>query len=211
MKNCILVIFTFISFIASAQDDKEREMILKQSGEREPVSAGQVCPLMIGSAIPDVTVQTIEDEQVSLREQLIGQKSVIIFYRGSWCPHCNRHLSGISEIEAELSEMGYQIVAISPDQPKVTAETMEEQEGSYALFSDSKMAASDAFGLTFDAKGSEKLEKASGEAHHQLPVPALFITNEDGVIEFVYANPDYKQRMSPQMLMSVAEALLEQE
>ncbi len=51
------------------------------------------------------------------------------------------------------------------------------------------------------------LEEASGENHHQLPVPAVFIAGTDGVIQFTYANPDYTVRITPDMLLAVAKTI----
>ena len=34
------------------------------------------------------------------------------------------------------------------------------------------------------------LEAASGEKHHLLPVPAVFLVASNGVIQFEYVNPD---------------------
>ena len=52
------------------------------------------------------------------------------------------------------------------------------------------------------------LEGASGEAHHLLPVPSVFVTATDGTIEFQYANPDYKVRLDPAVLLAAARAAL---
>ena len=62
---------------------------------------------------------------------------------------------------------------------------------------------------TLDAlrKYGVDLEEFSGENHHQLPVPAVFIVGTDGVIQFTYANPDYKVRISPDMLLAVARTI----
>ncbi len=49
------------------------------------------------------------------------------------------------------------------------------------------------------------LEEGSGENHHMLPVPAVFIAGTDGIIQFSYANPDYKVRITPDMLIAVVE------
>ncbi len=51
------------------------------------------------------------------------------------------------------------------------------------------------------------LEEASGENHHMLPVPAVFIAGIDGIIQFSYANPDYKVRITPDMLLAVVETV----
>ncbi|MGY0565588.1 MAG: peroxiredoxin-like family protein, partial [Paraglaciecola chathamensis] len=37
-----------------------------------------------------------------------------------------------------------------------------------------------------------------------LPAPAVFILDEQGVIKFSYVNPDYKQRLSPELLYQAA-------
>lgn len=79
------------------------------------------------------------------------------------------------------------------------------------LLSDSQMCASLAFGVAYkvdDATLAQlkghgvDLEEASGEAHHLLPVPAVFVAGSDGVIQFTYANPDYKVRLNPDVLLA---------
>ena len=50
------------------------------------------------------------------------------------------------------------------------------------------------------------LEKWSGEEHHSLPVPAIFIIKE-GVVQFQYVNPNYNTRMKAKTLLAVLETL----
>lgn len=49
------------------------------------------------------------------------------------------------------------------------------------------------------------LEEASGEKHHILPVPAVFIVDDNSVIQFEYVNPNYKVRLNSEILLKVAE------
>ena len=137
----------------------------------------------------------------------------LVFYRGGWCPYCNRHLSALGEIQAELRDLGYRIHAISPDKPEKVAEAVAETEFDYALYSDASAEAARAFGLAFkvDAKTYEKLqgygidlEEASGRDHHLLPVPAVFIIDREGRIRFRYFNPEYKERLSGEKLLDAA-------
>ncbi len=88
----------------------------------------------------------------------------------------------------------------------------------YALLSDSKLAAARAFGIAFQldaptlaayAKHGVDLRKASGEAKDWLPVPSVFLIGADGAIKFVYANPDYRERLKAKVLLAAAEAALE--
>ena len=119
--------------------------------------------------------------------------------------------------EADLLNLGYQILAISPDRTPKLGESVEKGKLTYTLLSDSSMTAAQAFGIAFrvDDATLEKykgynidLEAASGEKHHLLPVPAVFIVGTDGVIAFVYANPDYKVRLTPEVLLAAAKAAI---
>lgn len=53
------------------------------------------------------------------------------------------------------------------------------------------------------------IEKASGEKHHILPVPAAFVVGTDGKITFSYANPDHKVRVPVNVLLEAARAGIE--
>ena len=122
-----------------------------------------------------------------------------------------KQLVKLQKIEPQLKEMGYQVIAISPDKPKELMKTRNKKKLNFTLLSDSKMEAARAFGIAFleDAKlYARVLENASGEKHHQLPVPSVFIVDTDGVIDFVYSNPDYKVRLKPEELEKAAREAL---
>src|SRR5216684_4807795 len=74
-------------------------------------------PLKVGGSIPDVKLRTEEDKEVSLRKLVSEKPTVLIFYRGGWCPFCNRHLQSLVGIEKDLQDAGVQLLAISMDQP----------------------------------------------------------------------------------------------
>ncbi len=48
------------------------------------------------------------------------------------------------------------------------------------------------------------IEAASGEKHHILPVPAVFLIGTDGQIKFQYVHPDYKIRLDSELLLAAA-------
>lgn len=49
------------------------------------------------------------------------------------------------------------------------------------------------------------LEKASGEDHHLLPVPAVFLLDQKARITFEYVNPDYKVRIPARLVLEAAQ------
>ena len=48
------------------------------------------------------------------------------------------------------------------------------------------------------------IEAASGETHHLLPVPAVFLTDADGKITYRYFNADYSVRLEAAELLKAA-------
>ena len=122
-------------------------------------------------------------------------------------------LGQLQKIESELVELGYQIIAISPDRPEKLRASIKNQKLEYTIVSDSRMEAAKAMGLAFRvsddtlerySKWGIDLEDASGEAHHLLPVPAVFLTSKESVIEFQFVHPNYKVRLDPEVLLAVA-------
>ena len=77
--------------------------------------------------------------------------SILIFYRGGWCPYCTKQLSGIAEVESEILKLGYQIIAVSPDQISKLNETGDKSKLNYQLLSDSASILANAMGLVFKA------------------------------------------------------------
>jgi peroxiredoxin len=119
----------------------------------------------------------------------------------------------LREIESQLTEIGFQIIGISPDQPARVRETIEKHAIKFRLLSDSQMAASKAFRVAYKVDDATlkvlgqygvDLEAASGEKHHELPVPAVFLVATSGVIQFEYVNPDYSVRLHPELLLAAA-------
>ena len=121
----------------------------------------------------------------------------------------------LQAITDELVKLGYQIVAISPDRPEKLRASVKKNELAYVLLSDSKMTAARAFGIAYKVddetlklydKYEIDLEEASGEKHHELPVPSVFLVGRSGKIDFEYVNPDYKVRLDPDVLLAAAKS-----
>lgn len=123
-------------------------------------------------------------------------------------------MGALGTVEPKLLELGYQVLAVSPDRPAKLHETHEKFAFGYRLLSDSRMQAASAFGIAFTVDDATllkykgygiDLEEASGESHHVLPVPSVFIAGTDGIIRFVYTNPDYRERLAPDEVIKAAE------
>lgn len=173
-------------------------------------SADKICPILIGSAVPSITLNDINGKTTSISNIIKDKPSIIVFYRGGWCPYCNAQLSELGKAEAEILKTGYQIIAISPDAAGELNKTLDKNELHYTLLSDEGGKLAKAMGIAFQApeKYSKMLSKYSDGANEgYLPVPSVFVTDKDGNIVFEYVNPNYKTRLSSDMLLGVLKSL----
>jgi len=181
-------------------------------------TAEDVTPLLNGQSIPNVTLKTADGAPVSLQALIMQKPSIVLFYRGGWCPYCNRQLAEIKDIEKDLVEMGYQVLAISPESPANLQEQKLETEFAVTLLSDDKLAAIRGFGVGFYVPGETKdkykskwniqLTDEEGSDRAVLPAPALFIADKTGLIKFNYVNPNYKVRPSAELVLQAAKLSL---
>lgn len=181
-------------------------------------SADNVTPLLVGQNAPNSKLQTVDGAPVSLKAFTMQKPTVLIFYRGGWCPYCNTQLAGLKDVEAPLGELGYQIVAISPETPAQLQEQKLQTKFSVQLLADPELDTIRGFGIGFYVPDATRTkyksnwdinlnsDKATGKA--VLPAPAVFILDTSGKILFSYVNPDIKTRLSPELLYQAAKLSL---
>ncbi|THU34906.1 AhpC/TSA family protein [Niastella caeni] len=176
-----------------------------------PAQPQDISPLLIGENIPVIKLSDAMGKIFDLNAAISQKPTILIFYRGGWCPYCNKQLSGIQEIEPELKKMGYQIIAISTDSPDNLRSSTEKNKLEYMLLSDADLNASKQFGLAYKAPAAydKLLPTSSGGKNLDklLPVPAVFFISKKGNIRFEYIDVDFKQRISADLLRSVAQTI----
>jgi peroxiredoxin len=180
-----------------------------------PQNANDVKPLAVGSQAPSFVVRNPDGSERRFDPKGYKKPAVFIFYRGGWCPYCNGHLKALKTAEPELLKMGYDLFFFSADKPEILFSSLKEPDIKYTLLSDARMSAARAFGVAFrvDDETYKKyqgygidLEQASGEQHHELPIPAVFIVDRGGVVRFAHANADYTKRLENAPLLAAAKA-----
>lgn len=186
------------------------------------VAPEQVKPLLNGLSIPAVSLTTADNKTVDLTELVQQKPSVLVFYRGGWCPYCNAQLAALRDISPQLTKLGYQIIAITPDSVASINKSLEDTGGNklnYTLLSDANFAASSAFGLAYylddktaaayKGKLGSLITTEAGTEKVVLPVPAVYILNTNGEALFSYVHINYKTRLHSELLLKAAELALQ--
>ena len=75
-----------------------------------PTDPTQVRPLSVGAAAPLFAGTTTDGKLRTFTPTAYQRPTIVIFYRGGWCPYCNMQLSDLRLVEPELRERGFEIV-----------------------------------------------------------------------------------------------------
>ena len=190
-------------------------LVAGQAMAAEPASSEtEIRPLLLGSKVPDASIKTLDGKQTSLSAIVGGKPSVLVFFRGGWCPYCNLQLAQLQQIEDDLKGLGFRVIAISPDTPGQLHQTLERHGLEYTLVSDYEDAAMKAFGVAYrvDPKTLQQYHTWNIDiTNGVLPVPSVFIVDGDGAIQFSYAHPVYKIRVPGQVVLAAARAIAARE
>ena len=187
-----------------------------------PASAEETTPLKTGDRAPSFTVRTVADEPYRFDPENLDRPTILISFRGGWCPYCNMHLSELRTVIPELNENGFDVLFLSNDRPdmlysSLKMETQESINGlDYVILSDADIDAAMALGTAFrtdkgmtdylDGKNRDYAGSSIGK-HNALAVPAVYMIDTDGNIVYDFVNADYKVRLSAEDLLAAASEL----
>lgn len=170
--------------------------------------------LQVGDDAPLFHLENQDEEVVYLEDKLKEGPVVLVFYRGQWCPICNRHLGRFQDSLSLIKNLDASVIAISPEQPEYLYAMKEKVDLEFDLLYDQGYFVTSEFGLLFDPGESlrnryNKLLNANFEEAHQderglLPIPATFVIGQDGKIVWRQFDPNYKNRSS---VLEIIEAL----
>jgi peroxiredoxin len=188
--------------------DNDQSIDTKQISYITPQKSEDISPLLNGEKIPMALLPDISGKIFDLNKAVSEKPTVLIFYRGGWCPYCSKQLSGLRLAAPELEKLGYQLIAISTDAPEGLMQSATTEKLGFTLLSDADLSLAKQLGIAYKAP-LEYWEMLLKSTHGKdvdllLPVPSVFILDKKGRIQFEYINPDFKQRMNPDLLKTVA-------
>ena len=166
--------------------------------------------LKVGDIAPDFKVKDNDGKEISLKKALKKGPVVMLFYRGQWCPYCNKQLSHFNDSLAMITAKGASVLAITPETPENVKKTIEKTKSAFPIVEDEGLAIMKMYKVNFavDEKTITKykgygidFEKANGANGANLPVPATYVIGKDGKIKYAFFNVDYKKRASVQDIL----------
>jgi peroxiredoxin len=186
MKRLLLLSALFICTLSSVAQDKPKG-------------------LNVDEKAPAFTAKDQQGKKISLAEQLKKGPVVLVFYRGQWCPYCNKQLKKLEDSLSLITAKGATLIAVTPEKQENISKTIEKTKASYSILFDDGLKIMKSYDVAFavDDKTIEKYKgygidfsEVNGSNGAYLPVPAVYVINKDGVIVFKHFDPNYTKRAS---------------
>jgi peroxiredoxin len=174
--------------------------------------------LKVNDSAPYFSLPDAFGHENSLRTLLRTGPVVISFYRGEWCPFCNLELRALQQALPEITKLGANLIAISPEKPDNGIVLTEKNKLTFPVLSDFRNAVAGQFGIVF--RVGDKVQDLSrnvfrndlalrnGEDSYDLPVPATFVIDGRRIVRFAHVDVDYMTgRVEPEEVIAALEAI----
>jgi peroxiredoxin len=143
--------------------------------------------------------------------------SVLVFYRGTWCPYCNIALHAYqAQLLPQLTERDIRLVAISPQKPDGSL-TMQQKHGlAFTVLSDPGNAIAGRLGIltrpSEEARAAQlqlglDLTSVNADGTDTLPMPATVVLDAARTVRWIDVHPDYSTRTEPQQVIDALDRL----
>ncbi|AMM19662.1 peroxiredoxin [Frondihabitans sp. PAMC 28766] len=169
-----------------------------------------------GDTLPAAALLDSAGSSVSLGDALGDGRTVLVFYRGSWCPYCNLTLKHYQEaLLPELTQRGVKLVAISPQTPEASDLAVSNGGLEFTVLTDPGNALVRQLGiLTEPSADARKAHAALGfdvadsnaDQTGDIPYPTVLVVEADGRVVFADVHVDYTTRTEVPALLAAVDA-----
>ncbi|WP_220497665.1 MULTISPECIES: peroxiredoxin-like family protein [unclassified Myroides] len=159
--------------------------------------------IALGDPFPNFKLLNTENQIVELSELVRKGPVIISFFRGSWCPYCNLELRSFQNKQSSLAQQKTTVVAISPQLPAYNLELKQTHQLDFELLTDRDNLLAKQIGIAFQLQDyiipiyetlGIDLPTFNGTAQHELPIPAVFLLNQEGIVTYKFVDSNYMKR-----------------
>ncbi len=162
--------------------------------------------LIMGDKAPEINLVSTKGKLIKSSELLKTKQLVIIFYRGKWCPVCEKYLSNLNDSLSYILDNDAQVLVIGPETYENAEKMADKTKADFILIPDTSMQIQKAYDVMFNVtkKYQTKINtflltdiaKNNNQNQAKLPVPATYIVGQDGNIKWRHFDYNYSRRAS---------------
>ena len=169
-------------------------------------------PLKVGAPAPGFTLRAPDGVPVASGDCLRSGPLVVTFYRGLWCPYCQRDLQGLDDAATRLRELGATVLAVSrAREPGADTPSDHGLSLGFPVLEDASGDVAVGFGIRWSTEDARLIEEAlglglttfRGTEPWIVPMQARFVIARAGRVAFAEPAFSYDERSEPADLVPV--------
>jgi peroxiredoxin len=165
-----------------------------------------------GTVLPDTELFDVHGVATTLYAAAGDGASVLVFYRGAWCPFATIALSAYQDqLLPRLAERGVRLVAISPQQPAGLLTMQQKRKLAFTVVSDPGNTIAGRLGiltqppdecLAAQRQIGLDLTDVNADGTVSLPMAATVILDPGHTVRWIDVQPDHRTHTGPQQALS---------
>ena len=153
--------------------------------------------LRVGDRLPPLNLLTIDGRQVTEQDLIASAPTLLVLYRGWWCPSTKSLLGEIVHDYESLSQAGLTIFAASVDEPADAAPIQQHVGDKITILCNVPESLLDEVGVR-DQRGAPWYDRILfGAKHQDIAMPSAMVINASGKIVFIYRSTRVDDRARP--------------
>jgi len=158
--------------------------------------------LAVGAVFPDVELRDLDGGVVRSADWR-GHSTIVLFYRGNWCPLCNVQVKELAAGYRDIEAAGAQVVLVSPQSADHSRDLAAKFEAPMQFLVDEGNAAARQLGIQHP--GGTPLGLIGYDSETVLPTAVVI--DPEGVVRFSDQTDNYRFRPDPALFMEVLAGL----
>ena len=170
-----------------------------------------------GTVLPDADLLDAHGAATTLYAAAGDGTSVLVFYRGAWCPYCNIALSAYqAQLLPQLTERGVRLIAVSPQKPDGSLSMQQKHGLAFTVVSDPGNVIAGRLGIltrpSQEARAAQlrlglDLATVNADGTVTLPMPATVILDPSRTVRWIDVHPDYSTRTESRQVIDALDHL----
>lgn len=169
--------------------------------------------LLLHAKAPNIEATDQNGNQINLEALRKEGPVVVLFYRGNWCPYCNKQLKELQDSLQYITDKGATVIAITPEAQEGVGKTIEKTGASFPILWDRDVSIGTAYNVSYQVDTATlnkykttwdvdflKINEQKEVAY--LPVPAVYIIDKTGLITYRFFETDATKRPSVKELLA---------
>ena len=156
--------------------------------------------IALGKSLPEFSLRAIDGTWVS-SSSMVGRPTIMIFFRGNWCPLCMAQIREIAARYQELGRLGVRVALVSPQPHDQTIALAKSYRVNFQFLTDVGNVAARKLGIA--APWGVPLGMQMLGYDSETVLPTVVITDSAGRVIWTHETDNYRIRPEPDTFLEV--------